>query len=467
MEDRIKVAFALIVLVVVVVAGVTSYLVLFPTTSKPTTSPTGTAVCPASGGNGTAGHWTTYHRDNSRDGNQSATPVTSAHAKWAGPTGVDGQVYAEPLVCGDAVFVATENDSVYAINATTGGVLWRTHLGTPVPGDDLPCGDIDPSGITGTPVIDTTNGVLYVVAYLVPAHHVLFGLSVASGAVLSQVPVDPDPPNTTAEQERGALALANGIVYVPFGGLYGDCASYHGWVVGVRTDGTGGLLTYMVPTHREGGIWSPAGISVAANGSLYVATGNGDSTTTFDFGDSVIELSPSLTSVDYFAPTNWAQLNGNDNDLGTVAPAVLPTGNVFQVGKAGVGYLLAGSHLGHIGGQLGLGPVCGGAYGGTAQANGSVLVPCVDGIFDVVPSASNFSVGWQTTSFDAGSPVVTGNVVWSVDITTATLLGFNLTNGRSLFSFPLSAADHFISPAAAPGSLYVGAGTDLYGFTLG
>jgi len=257
-------------------------------------------------------------------------------------------------------------------------------------------------------------------------------------------------------------------VYLVYGGLDGDCGDYHGWVVGVPISGSGGLVSYQVPTQREGGIWGTAGMGVAANGTLYVATGNGASSTTFDHGDAVIALSPTLTELGYFAPTNWVQLNEQDTDLGSVAPTVLPNGDVFQIGKAGVGYLLSGKDLGGIGGQIGEANICNGAYGGTAHIGLSIFVPCLDGVFDVLANATNVTVVWQTnTAFDAGSPIVTGNVVWSVDISNADLLGFNLTNGEQLFSFPLGSVDHFISPAAAPGSLYVGAGSEIYAFTLG
>ena len=467
MRDRRKVVLVIGVALLAVLAGGAAYLLIVPYLSKhPFTGPSGYAVCPGPSGSRTSGNWTTYHRDNSRAGLESTTSLATVRAQWGGPSSLDGQVYAEPLVCGNSVFVATENDSVYAINATTGSLLWRTHFGSPVPGASLPCGNINPSGITGTPVIDIAAGTLYAVAFLAPAQHVLFGLNVVNGAVQLRVAVDPPGADPTVEQQRGALALANGIVYIPFGGLWGDCGLYHGWVVGVQTSGSGGLLSYQVPTHREGGIWSPAGISVAPNGSLFIATGNGDSTTTFDYGNSVIELSPSLTVLDYFAPTNWAQLNSADTDLGSVAPTLLPNGDVFEIGKQGVGYVLAASRLGGIGGQLYNGSVCGGAYGGTARVGLSVLVPCVNGLFDVTVGTSNFSVAWQTASFDAGSPIVTGNVVWAVDVSSSNLLGYNLTTGVQIYSFPLGAADHFVSPTAMPGSLFVAAGSQLYSFAL-
>lgn len=459
---------AILVAIAVLVAGVVTYVALSPRSagSGPGTVFRAPALCTSGSVGSGNGNWTTYHRSNVRDGYLPGLVVSGATPRWSSPFALDGQVYAEPLACGDAVYVATENNSVYAINSTSGTLLWETHLGPPVPASALPCGDINPSGITGTPVIDVGTGVLYVVAYLVPAHHVLFGLNVRNGSVVSQTSVDPPGAVITAEQERGALALANGIVYVPFGGLAGDCATYHGWVVGVSTAGSGGLLSYQVPTHREGGIWSPAGESIAPNGTIYVATGNGDSTTTFDHGDAVIALTSSLTELGYFAPVNWAQLNRDDTDLGSVAPTVLPNGDLFEIGKAGEGYVLSGSHLGGVGGQLGENPVCGGAYGGTAEVGLTVLVPCNDGLYEVKVNATNLTVGWSVTGFDAGPPIVTGNVVWSVSLSSAHLVGFNLTTGAVLASFPLGSVDHFITPAATPDAVYVAAGTNLYGFSL-
>jgi outer membrane protein assembly factor BamB len=462
-ENRWKVV-AVVIAVVVVVAGAVTYVVLAGPRSAPSQpAPSGTATCTPSAGGSSAGNWTTYHQDDRRQGFESSAPVSGVHPTWTSPV-LDGSVYAEPLACGDAIYVATEGDSVYALNSTTGSILWSTNLGTPVPGSSLPCGDIDPSGITGTPVIDTGAGILYVVAFVTPAQHVLYSLDVSNGSVRSHLAVDPPGADPTVEQQRGALALANGFVYVPYGGLYGDCGAYHGWVVGAPTSGAGGLLSYQVPTMREGGIWSPAGAAVSPTGVLYVATGNGASTTTFDFGDSVIELSPSLTELDYFAPTNWAQLNAGDTDLGSVAPSILSNGDIFQIGKSGVGYLLSGSHLGGIGGEVANLSVCGGAYGGTAQVGSSILVPCTDGLFDVVAGASNLSLAWHSNPFDAGSPIVTGNVVWAVDIGAGNLLGFNLTTGQQVATLPVGPVDHFISPSAGPQVLYVAATNQVHAF---
>lgn len=469
-EDRALIALGIVILVVV--AGVAAYIVWSgPRAGAPSGRlppgppiPSGPTICTGPpGGNGT---WTTYHGNATRAGDDAVGPVSAATATWGGPIAVDGQIYAQPLTCGRAVYVATENDSVYALNASTGAVIWRDHLGTPEPGGDLPCGDIDPSGITGTPVVNTTSGILYAVAFLNGGDHELFAINVQDGQTLGHVRIGPPGASPLVEQQRGALALDGAWIDVPYGGLDGDCGAYHGFVVAEPIGLTGANLSYEVPTSREAGIWSPAGVSVEANGSILVATGNGASTTTFDFGDSVIELSPTLQLEDYFAPTNWGQLNQDDTDIGSVAPTILPNGDVFQIGKAGVGDLLSARHLGGVGGQLDEANVCGGAYGGTAHVGTTVYVGCTDGLYAVTASASAFQVAWQTSAFDAGAPIVTGDVVWAVDTGSATLLGFNISSGAQLFSFPLGAADHFISPSAGDDTVFVGAGDQVYAFAL-
>jgi len=474
MNNRRKVIIALIVVVVVVLAGVLSYLALSSSSSPShqySGSPAGCTVTVGSSeasasSNATQGNWTTYHGSSARAGDLSMAGPTGIAPAWSGPVSLDGQVYAEPLTCGNAVFVATEDDTVYALSASNGTVLWRTNLGTPEPGSALPCGDINPSGITGTPVIDVATGTLYAVAFLNSGEHVLFGLSLSNGTILSRLDVDGPGSNPLVEQQRGALLLDNGIVYVPYGGLFGDCGQYHGWVVGAPTNGSSTLLSYQVPTGREGGIWGTGGFGLGSNGNLYVATGNSDATTTFDFGDAVIELSPSLTEVGYFAPTNWAELNSGDVDLGSVAPTVLPNGELFQIGKEGVGYLINGTNLGGVGGQVYNASVCAGGYGGTARVGWTVLVPCDDSLVRLNVTPKSFSVAWKASGFDSGSPIVTGDIVWAVNISTAHLIGFNLSTGALVYSFALGAVDHFITPGAAPGMLYVGAGEQLYAYTL-
>jgi outer membrane protein assembly factor BamB len=405
--------------------------------------------------------WPTYHADNSRSGYAPFPNFTSAFCEWRSVR-LDGLVYAEPLVYANSVYVATESNSLYSLNASTGVVIWRTNLGPPVRGSSLPCGDIDPSGITGTPVIDSSSRLIYVVAFLNPPHHVLFAVRLDDGKVRFQQQADPEGADPDVQQQRAALSLASGYVYVPYGGLFGDCGDYHGWVVGLRVDGSGGNVSYQVPTSREGGIWAPSGAAIDSSGNLYVATGNGASSSTLDHGNSVIELSPSLRELDYFAPSNWAQLNRADLDLGSVGPALISNGTIFQIGKEGVGYLLNASTLGGVGGQLFSMGVCAGAYGGVAYSQQQVFVPCTNGLFAVKVDGASFQVVWHSNSFFAGPPIVTGGAVWTID-RSGTLYAFSL-DGKEIFRFSVAGAVHFATPSSGAGGVFVPAGNQLLAF---
>jgi hypothetical protein len=196
---------------------------------------------------------------------------------------------------------------------------------------------------------------VYVLAFVQPGVHMLYTIDLKTGQVLDDRVADPPGSNPLAEQERGALALSNGVVYIPYGGLAGDCGSYHGWVVGLYVNGSNGLISFQVPSEREGGIWSPSGVVVAQDGSVLVSTGNSASSSVFDFGNSVIRLSSTLQIIDWFAPSNWVELNNGDTGLGSTSPTIVERGLVFQVGKEGVGYLLNFSSLGHVGGNYSAG----------------------------------------------------------------------------------------------------------------
>jgi len=159
---------------------------------------------------------------------------------------LDGAVYGQPLLVGDLVIAATENDSVYGLDQATGKVAWRTHVGSPVPLADLPCGNIDPLGITGTPVYNPASGLVYAVAETTGFHHVLVGLSVRDGAVRIERDIPTPDGQPRYDQQRPALTIGAGRVYVAFGGLYGDCGPYRGSVVGIPLSGSGPLISYVV-----------------------------------------------------------------------------------------------------------------------------------------------------------------------------------------------------------------------------
>jgi hypothetical protein len=270
------------------------------------------------------------------------------------------------------------------------------------------------------------------------------------------------------EAANSSAALANGMVYIPYGGLAGDCGLYHGWVVGLAEDGTGGMSVYQVPTENEGGVWAPSGLAVDQSGSVYVATGNGASFgTLYDHGDSVIKLSPSLKELANFAPTNWAILNQDDTDISSLGPAIVGPNLLFQIGKEGVGFLLNASQLGGIGGQLFSARVCNEAFGGTAYSNSIVFVPCINGLFELQIANGQFTTRLQVSGLNAAAPIVTGGVVWTVDTNSATLYGLSVSTGSQLYTFHLGNVVHFTSPSAGEGRLFVAATNRVMSFVFG
>ncbi|MFZ0167878.1 MAG: PQQ-binding-like beta-propeller repeat protein [Candidatus Dormiibacterota bacterium] len=405
--------------------------------------------------------WPTYHLNTRRSGNSPNTPhPTSPKVAWERM--LDGSVYAEPLDVGGMVIVATENDSLYALNAASGSVIWRTHVGTPVPQSGLPCGDIFPLGITGTPAFDLATQTLFAVAEESGPVHVLYALDAVSGAVRwsRRVDIQIASESPAAVQQRPALMVANGYVYVGFGGLDGDCAQYRGAVVAVPTSNSGPTLQYVVPTAREGAVWASGGPVLGAGGNIFVSTGNGAATANpWDHSDSVLELSPTLDLISAFAPSNWAVDNQHDLDLGSVAPTLLPDGYVFIAGKSGTGYVLRQSSLGGVGGEVTSGPTCGGqmAFGGTSVSADTVYLPCQNGVEAVaVSSSGRFSVQWQTSTGANGPPVLGGGCVWSVDTDSGVLYALAQATGSPIALVSIGGVPHFTSPTLVGSWAFVG-----------
>ncbi len=402
-----------------------------------------------------ASDWPVYHLNAQRTGNDPVFPAFpgSLVAGWS--TALDGAVYAEPLVVNGTVIAATEGDSVYAIDPGNGAILWHRNLGTPVALSTLPCGDINPLGITGTPAYDSVTGSLFAVAEVTGPSHVLFALDPTTGAVLWSRNVDLPGDDPSTHQQRPALAVANGYVYIGFGGLAGDCGQYVGEVVGVPATGSGATISYRVPTAREGAVWSTAGPVIDGSGNLYVSVGNGASTTTYDGTDSVLELSPTLSLESSFAPTTWATDNATDADLGSLSPVLVPGGWVFIAGKSGTGYVLKQGALGGIGGQVSSAAVCTG-FGGAAQSGGTIYVPCVGSVREVQVGANgSLTAGWQSSAA-GGPPVIGGGAVWSVNTSTGRLVALDPATGVTLGSISVGAVPHFVSPTLWQRQILVG-----------
>jgi outer membrane protein assembly factor BamB len=400
--------------------------------------------------------WPTYHGDLQRTGvadGMAQPKALRAMAKLA----LDGAVYASPIVAGGVAFVATENNTVYAFDLDAGNrQLWRNHLGAPSPASERPCGNIDPLGITGTPIY--ADGVVYVATgYTSPVRHELVALDARTGAVRWHKNVDLPGADAVVMQQRGALAVAGGRVWVPFGGLAGDCGPYKGRVVGLRLDGTGAPIAYTVPTTREAGIWTPPGPSVDANGRLFVAVGNGEAGPggSYDYSDSVLSISSDDAKLlDSFSPSSWASDNAGDLDLGSQGPAFVGDW-VFTAGKSGTAYVLRRNHLGGIGGEVSSARVCR-SFGGTAVVDDVVYVPCADGVRAVrIDASGKLHVLWHADSDIAGSPVVGGGRVWSLAQQDGVLQALDPASGRSTAQVSVGAVSRFATPAISGSELLV------------
>jgi len=354
----------------------------------------------------------TYQNDNARDGaNTNEVSLTPANVNsnlfgrlFTCP--VDGYVYAEPLYVSNlaipgqgthnVVFLATENDSVYAFDADSnggpnGGLLWQTNLGIAATSIDFGVryhhNVLNPLiGITGTPVIDAASGTLYVDVFSgdVPnttnCVHRIHALDITTGAdrPYSPVLVQASVPGTGVASSNGvvtfvpnqhmnrpALTLAGGILYVCYGS-YGDTDPYHGWVIGYDATNLRQLTNYVFATTPnatmsafgtnagEGALWmGGGGLCVDASNNLYLESGNGSfsaNTNGADYGDCFVKLSASnqLAVADYFAPSNQASMAANDLDLGSGSPMLLPDSAgsathphlIVGAGKEGTIYLI-------------------------------------------------------------------------------------------------------------------------------
>ncbi len=326
-----------------------------------------------------------HHNHASRDGvyvdpllTKAAVATLQLDASFAPTYG--GPVWAQPLYLDgvggkpDLLFVATNQNHVLAYDGMTGRLVWDRTLGTQAirPASVCTAGAI---GIVGTPIIDGGARVLYVDALTGGDNHkhLVFALEADTGATRAGWPVDIDATahvdtlalTSSTQNQRGALALLAGTLFVPYGGFGGDCGAYRGWVVGISTTD---------PTHvsawatrfNGGGIWAPGGIS-SDGASIYFATGNTSVPATWLDGEGAFKLPPTLersgNATDNFVPTNWLDLDGTDLDLGGTAPVLvdMPGAPIPRLlilfGKDRNLYVLDRDNLGGMGEPLSKSPV--------------------------------------------------------------------------------------------------------------
>jgi hypothetical protein len=433
------------------------------------------ASAPVAAASGPA--WTTYHHDGLRSGvdPDSTSPLPPVQA-WQ-TAQLDGQLYGQPLVYGGRVYVATENDSVYSLDAATGSVVWYRHFGTPVPdGHSSPmgCGDLGRVGVTSTPVIDPASGQIFAVGDRwngsdpATIQHVLAGYALSDGTQTVARVVDPAGSVPRYQLQRSALALDAGRIVIGFGGNSGDCNSYHGWVVSAPESGSGPLAQFEVDAHGNGGaVWGAGNApAIDSAGDIWIATGNGDSSLGNELQESVLKLTPELSLAGHWTPSNWNQLDQSDADIGSSEPLPLPGGMYFQIGKDGVGHLLSSAPA-----ELYEAQVCsGGAFGGGVYDAGRIYVACSEGLraISLNGAAHTFSdvPGWIVNSSAVGPPIVAAGLVWSAGWHNGTLYALDPASGATRFSASPGSFDHFTSPSAGGGRLFVGTGERVTAFTI-
>ena len=419
-------------------------------TSPATSGPTSSAAATAAGGD-----WPMYHGRADHSGFASAMPNATGTLKRIAAVKLDGAVYGSPVVVRGRTFVVTENNSVYAFDPAYRQV-WKAHFGGSSPEDERPCGDIDPLGITSTPIV--VHGTLYVVAELGrPVRHVLIAIATSTGKQQWQRSIDLPGATPVAMQQRGALAVTGGRVWASFGALAGDCGNYKGRVVGVPLGGTGATVKYDPSTRRQGGIWNPAGPTVDARGHLLVVSANGSSGPgdEYDHTNSVDELDPNGRLVDSFAPSDWARNNADDVGLGSQGVALVGTKWAVLGGKSGPVYVLRQGKLGGIGGEVGQRNICK-SFGGAAVVRDVVYLPCTDGVRAVrVDDAGKLTVLWHASTSITGSPVVGGDRVWGLAQDDGVLHALDPDTGRSKASVTVGATSRFATPAISGAKILV------------
>src|SRR6266567_4150054 len=460
---------------------------------------------------------TQEHNNVSRDGvyiDAAFTPANAANLtrdlNFNGT--ISGNVYAQPLYIeggpnGPMIIAVTESNNVYALDATTGLPIWsRTDLGSPVP--TTPCGGFNPTGITGTPVVDLASRRLFFDALTngSPIKHFIYSLNVDSGATTPGWPVDLNatvvynsiPFVSLAQENRGALALVNGIVYNSYSGYLGDCGNYHGWVVGVDINNPSNVHGWAT-TAIGGGIWGHGG--VASDGTnMFVVTGNTFNTGgNWMGGEAIIRLQagPTWTGMptDYWAPVNWFSLDNGDTDLGGVSatvidvPGATPSQLVLALGKDSNAYLVDRNNLGGVGM-----PVTQANVSGTNRGTSAVTYHTSQGTYiafhnDVgtiraykvtATNPPTITFAWSMNQTGRGSPWVTTTdgtnnaIVWYAATTSSgyqRLHGYDVDTGAVIYAGGganelMTGTRQWNTGIAARGRIYFGADNKVYAFKL-
>jgi IPT/TIG domain len=488
----------------------------------------------------------TWHYDISRSGlNPSETTLTPTNVKSTtfGKVGqftvdgsIDGQIlYLSQLAIPgvgtkNVVYFATENDSVYAIDAdsitgTSATVLWKksTLLSGETTATGLPCGNIVPSGILATPVIDRSRNAIYVIANSENSAHTFFhrihALDLTTGDELfggptTIAPTSPSQSGTvtfdpSTQHDRGALLESGNTIYTVWSGLDGDCGTYYAWVIGFSADTLAQTrVLNLTPDVKGAGIWLGGGGAAADSaGSIYAITGNGFGTTGpsgNDYPNSFVRLSASgvFSVADFFAPDNTITDDADDLDFGSAGPLLLPdlvdtavppvTHHLaVGAGKDGVMYVLNRDNMGQYNSMNNTVyqqfPLAHANFSTPVYFNNTVYVGPAESAFAsysitnaklaMTPStvsAHVFSFFGPVASISSNG--TTNGIVWALDVNNGILFAYDATNLANEFYDSTQAAgsrdsfaplgSHFITPMVSNGKVYFGTGTTIVVFGL-
>ena len=476
----------------------------------------------------------TQHNDLGRSGantNETVLTTSNVNASAFGKLfslPIDGFTYAQPLYASginvpgqgarNVVYVATAHDSVYAFDADSGTQYWRVSLGTPVPSSVIGTPNIQVEvGIISTPVIDPGSGTIYVVAKTYEGSIQVFRLhaldlttgaekfggpvqiaaSVSGSGVMSSGGTIPFV--ASQENQRAALTLVNGVVYLAFAS-HEDHDPYHGWLLGYSAGTLQQVQVFNVtPNSGEGAIWMGGqGLAADAANNLYLITSNSTRSTenaALDYGESFLKLVPNGTSLsvgDYFKPNTYDSLNAGDRDLGSTGAFAIPgTSYIGGGSKGGVVYVVDTNNMGKLntssdqvvqefqadnglwgspafwnntmylwgvneqlkaftfsGGRFTTSPSSQGAYvTGTGETSGSVSVSSHG-------TTAGTGIVWATAP--AGDPdhATVGGNLFAYDATNLSHLLWSTTQNPSRDSFGNYAK--FCAPTVANGRVYVG-----------
>jgi hypothetical protein len=432
---------------------------------------------------------------------------------------IQGNVYASPLYVDGSpgkIIIATEDNQVSALDESTGKPIWQQTFGTHASRSGAGCGNVAPIGITGTPAIDLAKKTIYFDAATADANggigeHSVHAISLDDGTERPGWPVKMSAVTLMGEKfsppvhnQRSSLSIVGGVVYVSFGGHYGDCGPYRGWLVGIDQNDPTKITGYKTGADRGAGMWAPGG--TASDGtSVYVSTGNTFGASTWSGGEAILRFQSgpvfSGAATDYYTPSDWKTLDDGDIDLGGSGPVLVdvpgfdPPQLVIAFGKNGKVYAIDRNNLGGIGAERAQKQVVNGAIINAAAAFGSsagtfVILhgyrgsqgrDCPNGTSgDLVavklsPSDPKIATAWCANNGGEGSPIVTatdasgnGALVWTAGAEGSGLLkAWDAVTGAPVFAGAgtnMTGVRRFTSPIAVKGRIFVAGDNKVFAF---